>query len=446
MPDRRGPVEPPGGPGTPINDHPAHRVRRICQRGPAPCGPGANAPMTKPLSEGGANVSRVLSVSMLAVFASTFFMRALDPVIPPIAADLATDPATVALLSTAFALPYSVVQPVLGALADRFGKTRLMTISLVALMAAAIASAFAADFSTLLVLRIVTGCFAGGVFPVALAITGDLVPVNRRQVAISRLLSAAILSNLLGSPGSGAVADLIGWRGVFVLMGAFTAVALFAALIGFRSIAPAPRRAGGFAAVVATYRDIFRNPLAKICFGSVMIEAICLFGLFPYIALLLHRGGEMRASIAGAVIAGFGLGGIVYALTIRRMLARFGEGPLMIGGGLVMGLSLMAIALRMPWQAEVALFAVLGLGFYMLHGVIQIYATELLPSARGSTTALHSSFFFLGHALGPVVYGAGLGSVGLVPTVTVAGAILIAIGIVCSRTLRRDGSARPPTA
>ena len=71
---------------------------------------------------------------MLAIFATSTFVRSLDPVIPPIAADLATDPATVALLSTAFALPYAIVQPLLGALADMFGKTRLMTISLVALV------------------------------------------------------------------------------------------------------------------------------------------------------------------------------------------------------------------------------------------------------------------------------------------------------------------------
>ena len=155
-------------------------------------------------------------------------------------------------------------------------------------------------------------------------------------------------------------------------------------------------------------------------------------------ALLLHEGGETRASVAGIVISGFGLGGIVYALTVGMLLSRFGERRLMIAGGATMGACLMAIALRLPWPVEFSLFCLLGFGFYLLHGVIQIYATELLPSARGSTAALHSSFFFLGNALGPVVYGVGLGRVGLAPTVIVAGLVLFVIGIVCSRTLRRE--------
>lgn len=393
-----------------------------------------------------ATVARVLGVSMLAIFATSTFVRSLDPVIPPIAADFATDPSTVALLATAFALPYAVVQPILGALADVFGKTRLMTISLVALVATSIGSAFAANFPMLLLLRIAAGVFAGGVFPTSLAIAGDLVPVNQRQVAIGRLLSAAMLGNLLGSPGAGAVADLIGWRGVFALMGAFAVVALIAAVFGFRGVPMAPSHVGGFAGLPASYRAIFSNPLAKICYSSVLIEGICLFGLFPYVALLLHERGETSASIAGAVISGFGLGGIVYALCVRYLLARLGERRMMIAGGLTMGLTVMAVALRLPWQAEFAVFCFLGLGFYMLHGVIQIYATELLPSARGSSMALHSAFFFCGNALGPVVYGISLGHAGLMPTVVAAGAILIAVGLVCSRTLRRGrpGSGRAP--
>jgi predicted MFS family arabinose efflux permease len=392
-----------------------------------------------------ATVSRVLGVSMLAIFATSTFVRSLDPVIPPIARDLSTDPSTVALLATAFALPYAVVQPVLGALADMFGKTRLMTISLVALVATSIGSAFATSFAMLLVLRIAAGVFAGGVFPTSLAIAGDLVPVKERQVAIGRLLSAAMLGNLLGSPGAGAVADLIGWRGVFILMGAIGVVALFAAAIGFRDVPMPPSQTGGFGALPATYRGIFRNPLAKFCFGSVLVEGICLFGLFPYVAVLLHERGEMRASIAGAVISGFGFGGIVYALCVRYVLARFGERRMMIAGGLVMGLTVMAVALRLPWQVELVMFCLLGFGFYLLHGVIQIYATELLPAARGSSMALHSSFFFCGNALGPVVYGITLGTIGLTPTVLAAGTILIGVGLVCSTRLKRSrsGSGRP---
>src|ERR1700759_2234440 len=80
---------------------------------------------------------RVLALSMVAVFATTLFMRAIDPVIPQIAADFAVEPHTVALLATAFSLPYAIMQPVLGGIADAWGKTRLMTWSLLALVVSA---------------------------------------------------------------------------------------------------------------------------------------------------------------------------------------------------------------------------------------------------------------------------------------------------------------------
>ena len=84
-------------------------------------------------------------------------------------------------------------------------------------------------------------------------------------------------------------------------------------------------------------------------------------------------------------------------------------------GGIALGFCLVVIAARLYWPLEFVNFALLGFGFYMLHAVIQIYASELAPAARGSAMALHSFFFFLGQAVGPIVYGAGLSTIGLNP-------------------------------
>jgi predicted MFS family arabinose efflux permease len=172
-----------------------------------------------------------------------------------------------------------------------------------------------------------------------------------------------------------------------------------------------------------------------------MIEAICMFGLFPYMAGLLAERGETRAAIAGLVIAGFGLGGIIYASSVSMLLGKLGERRLMIGGGFSIGFALAAVALRLPWPLQALDFVLLGFGFYMLHGVIQIYASELAPKARGSAMAMHSAAFFFGNAIGPVVYGWALASVGLAPTVVTAGVILVGVGLVCAARLRRKQAA-----
>jgi predicted MFS family arabinose efflux permease len=133
------------------------------------------------------NARRVLAGVSTVAFATSLFSRAIDPIIPPIAMDLGVVPETVALLSTAFALPFALVQPILGPLADMFGKTRIMTVCLIILIATAVIGALAPSFQVLLVSRVLAGIAAGGVFPVSLAIVGDLVPVAERQIALGRI-------------------------------------------------------------------------------------------------------------------------------------------------------------------------------------------------------------------------------------------------------------------
>ncbi len=382
-------------------------------------------------------MGRVLNLMAFVIFATTLFMRSVDPVIPQIASGLNVTPTTAALLSTGFTLPYALVQPVLGALADMFSKTRLIAVCMLVVGIATIACGLATNFEMLMILRVVAGVAAGGVFPIALAVAGDRVPVQQRQVAIGRLLFAAMTGNLLGASGAGVIGDVVGWRGVFFVTGAIDLVALAVAIPGFRSLNESPGRFD-LSTFIPNYRAVFSNPLAKYCFGAVFVEALFLFGVFPYMAVLLREAGETHASIAGVVIAGFGIGGVIYTVMVAWLVAHISERRLMAAGGMVMGACLLVIALRMPWPVEFMNFMVMGFGFYLLHGCIQVYVTELAPSARGSATAGHSMFFFLGQAAGPVVYGAGLTSVGITPVLVVGAAALAVTGWTCALCLRRS--------
>jgi hypothetical protein len=55
--------------------------------------------------------------------------------------------------------------------------------------------------------------------------------------------------------------------------------------------------------------------------------------------------------------------------------------------------------------------------------------------------ALHSFFFFLGQAVGPVIYGAGLVSIGIGPVLIFGAAVLVGVGLVCAQWLRRPADA-----
>jgi predicted MFS family arabinose efflux permease len=383
-------------------------------------------------------MNRELLIIALIVFVTSLFTRSVDPVVPLIADGLVVQVGTAALLSTAFALPYAIVQPALGALGDMMSKTRLMMISLVVLVLSAVVSATAPNFTVLMLSRVAAGIASGGIFPISLAFVGDRIPVAKRQVAISRLLAATMTGNLLGASLAGIVGDLAGWRAVFVVTGLLGLVVTITALIGFRKAPPEQPAGFDLATIGPNYRAIFANPHAKICFGAVFIEALVVFGIFPYMAAILQEAGETRASIAGFVLAGFGVGAVIYAMLVRFLLHVLGERWMMLGGGLIMATFLLMLTLRLPWPFEFANFLMLGFGFYWLHGIIQVYATELAPQARSSAMALHSMAFFLGQAAGPVVYGAGFAYAGKTPLLIAGAAMIALVGYVCSRRLKRS--------
>src|SRR5262249_1681142 len=146
-----------------------------------------------------------------------------------------------ALLSTAFTLPYALVQPLLGALADMFSKARLMLLCMVLVTSATIVCGFATSYEFLFTARVLAGLASGGVVPISFALVGDMVAVHERQVAMGRLLFAIMTGNLLGATCAGVVGDLLGWRGVFFVIGALGAVASVIGVRGFHGHAePAP--------------------------------------------------------------------------------------------------------------------------------------------------------------------------------------------------------------
>jgi len=294
----------------------------------------------------------------------------------------------------------------------------------------------ATSFSLLVAMRIAAGLVAGGIFPVAMALTGDLVPINQRQVAIGRLLAVGLTGNLVGSSIAGVIGDLFGWRGVFAILGLFGAVVTVAAFFAFRGVVTPPPAPFHRAAVVANFRGIFADPRAKVCFVSVFLEAVFIHGLFPYVALLLLQIGEARASVAGLLIACFAMGGVFYSLSVPVLIVRVRERRLMVIGGTLAATGLALIALHFPWLWQIAIYAVFGFGFYLLHGCIQVHVTDLSHTARGAAASLHSCFFYLGQAVGPVIYGYGFAHGGPEPSIFVGAAVVMAVGLACSRLLR----------
>jgi predicted MFS family arabinose efflux permease len=379
----------------------------------------------------------VLNIIALATFAASLSARALDPVLPHVADDFSVSIVTAAGFAAVFAFTFAIVQPVLGAAADLFGKARLMIVCLVLLGLANILGAMATSFSMLFATRILAGIGSGGVFPIALGLTSDLVGPDKRQVAIGRTLAGAMTGNLLGASASGLIGDYLGWRGVLAVLGALVVLASIAVFTGFRGAALTRPPKTNLSALKHGYRTIFSNPNARICYSAVFIEGCCVLGLFPFVAAFLFELGETSLSIAGIVIAGFAVGGLFYTLTVSRFLPRLGVKGMMVAGATLAGFQLIAVAFGPGWKIQALSLLFMGWGFYMIHGCLQVFASELSVEARATALSLHSFFFFMGQTIGPIAYGFGIQHAGKLPTLLTAAAVMIALGFACARLLRQ---------
>jgi DHA1 family inner membrane transport protein len=381
-----------------------------------------------------------INIIALAGFSAALSTRALDPVLPHVAEDFSISITTAASIAAGYALIYALVQPVVGAAADLFGKARLMTLCLVLLGVACILGALATSFTALFATRILAGIASGGVFPVALGLTADLVAPAKRQVAIGRTLAGSMAGNLLGATASGVIGDFIGWRGVLVILGGLGLIAAAAVAAGFRSAALSAPPKTDLKTLRQGYRIILSNPNTRYCYSAVFVEGCCIFGLFPFIAAFLFELGEKSLSIAGIVIAGFAIGGLFYTATVSRFLPRLGVNGMMIAGAALVGLQLAVLAFGPGWKLQFGSMLLMGWGFYMIHGCLQVFSSELSIGARATAMSLHSFFFFMGQTVGPIAYGFGVAHAGKQPTLIASACLMVALGFACAALLRQ----RPP--
>ncbi|MFZ2156256.1 MAG: MFS transporter [Bradyrhizobium sp.] len=378
-----------------------------------------------------------INVIALASFSASLSARALDPVLPHIAEDFGVTIATAAGFSAVFAFTFAIIQPVMGAAADLFGKARLMVVCLVLLGIANVLGALSTSFPLLFATRILAGIGSGGVFPIALSLTSDLVGAEKRQVAIGRTLAGAMTGNLLGASASGLIGDFLGWRGVLAVLGVLVILASVAVALGFQGAALARPPKTNLSALRHGYRTIFSNPNARICYSAVFIEGCCVLGLFPFVAAFLFDLGETSLSIAGIVIAGFAVGGLFYTMSVSRFLPRLGVRGMMIAGAAMVGLQLAVVAFGPGWKIQALSLLFMGWGFYMIHGCLQVFASELSVEARATALSLHSFFFFMGQTVGPIAYGFGIENFGKLPTLLTFAAVMVALGFACARLLRQ---------
>ena len=162
-----------------------------------------------------------------------------------------------------------------------------------------------------------------------------------------------------------------------------------------------------------------------------------MFGAFTYVGADLHLRFGVSFALVGLFVGAFAIGGLIYSLSVRRLVGRLGQIGLATGGGMILAVAYTTIAFA-P-HAYIAPFAItaIGLGYYMLHNTLQTNATQMTPEARGTAVAIFSSALYLGQTLGVAINGIVFDRFTAVPVFVIAAMGLLALGLWFAQELRR---------
>ncbi len=381
--------------------------------------------------------NRTIAFLAAASFASAASVRVCDPILPELANSFGTSIGAASSVITVFGGTYAAAQLLFGFIGDRFGKLETIAVVTILSVFTAALCAFANTLSFLIVARVLAGASAAAIIPLSMAWIGDEVPYEKRQPVIARYLMGQILGLTAGQAISGIVAEHIGWRAVFFVLAAcflVSGAALARELFRNRFYTPKPVPVGKS---LRQLGRMLKSGWVWVVLVTVFVEGAALFGGYSFVGSFLKLRFDASYDAIGLIVAGFGVGGFLFAVAAPLFVRRLGEGGLSLWGGVILAAIFFAMAKLPAVFAAVPLTVIAGLGFYMLHNTLQTNATQMAPEARGLAVACFATAFFLGQSAGVSLAAPAFDYAGAIPLFVGSGTILLLLGFMFCFAVRR---------
>ncbi|MBB2968286.1 MFS transporter [Leifsonia aquatica] len=360
------------------------------------------------------------AILALSVASFALLQSLVVPVLPVIQSDLGTTTSGVTWTMTAWLIAAAVATPVLGRVGDIVGKRRVFVLSLLAVALGSVIAAVAPSIGVLIAGRVVQGV-GGAMFPLAFGIIRDEFPARRLPSAIGAIASVIAIGSGLGTVLAGPLAEVLSWRGLFLVPVALTVTGAVLTLIFIPE--SRERAAGGVnpwsAVLLSGWLIALLLPLSTGAqWGWASPQVI---GLFVAAALLLaawvvvelrsrHPLVDMRLMREPGVwsmnAAAIFIGAAMFA--VFAYFPRFVQTPTASGYGLGASVAESGM-LMLPMLVTMAVtgFASGPLARWVGFRAQIVVAAVLMSAASLSLAFLHSSLFDVAAASG--VFGIGLG-------------------------------------
>lgn len=376
---------------------------------------------------------RLLYGIILGVLAFWLFAQTTLNIAPIMAADLQVEQSLMNIAVSITALFSGIFIVVIGGLADRVGRVRMLLVgfvfSIVGSLLVGLAPAGPMGGTFLMLGRICQGFSGAFVMPSSLALVKAYWEGPQRQRAISLWSMGSWGGSGFAALFGGLMAENVGWRWIFIIaaivsligllmvrgtpeskappkeghrfdlagvltfMVTMVALQIFAtqgAVFGWTS----PLSIGLLAAALifgfAFYRIESGNPHAFVQFrlfrnltytgatiSNLLLNATA--GIIMVAMLLLQEGGAMSAQRAGLLTIGYAITILAFIRAGERLLQRFGPRKPMLWGSYIVGLS---ILLLMPTNLMLNLYTILAVIAFSLFGLgLAFYATPSTDAA-----------------------------------------------------------------
>lgn len=354
---------------------------------------------------------------------------------PVLATGLDTDIEQIGDIIGLYGLACAVATPIIALTTSRMQRRRLFIVLALVFNGGNLLSVLAMGYMNLAVSRMMAACTSGPLLAIMLTIVPNIVCEQRRAMGIAIVLGGFTLASVIGIPLAHVLADMLGWKSVYVLV---LVLGAGASILAERSLVElkAPRNNAGIRAQLRLIVD----PRVLLNALMILLGAAGAYVLYTYLTPYLEDTLGLEAQAASAALLAIGIAGAASNFLSGVVANRFGRISLpiiylmiaaLLGGSTVLA--------HHPMIAVITiLFACLLM--YVMNSIVQLIFLDVAasdcPQAATLASSLHPTAFNAGIALGSFVGGVVVSDLGLFATGAVGGALAL-VAAVCAVALLR---------
>ncbi len=307
---------------------------------------------------------------------------------------------TAGLLITFGAIVLCIGSPVSAWLTSRIERRTLLTITLAVLAFTNFASAFAPDYTSLLVIRLVMLAVGALYTPQAAGTAGLIVPEQKRGSTIAYIFLGWSLAAAVGLPLITFIASRYGWRAVYGGIGVMGCISFL--LLAWRL----PGGLMGAPVDLKTWADVGRNRLIMLLLSITTLQMSGQFVVFTFMGPLLAKLTGAGPDAIALVFACYGVCGFIGIAIATRIVDSWGAWKTSV---LFTALMLTGVT---GWALTAGIYplmmvsvAIWGLGFASTNSMQQVRLVGAAPSLASASVSLNTSVLYVGQAVGSAIGG-----------------------------------------